>query len=162
MSTTIDTDSLENPELPLLLTKLRKPVFKKDAAALQCTQYAVTVNIQPTRLMNKKQWKLYNHDQQRGQLTRLECAMRRENPTIELVEIHFEVCPELGQIHFHALYNIPPNFVTTMVNWWDNKIGTLPNHKTIRDKFTTWRHCDVQQIYSPEGFLKYIRKDMYK
>jgi len=141
------------------MPKLYKSLFKISS---DCTRYAVTVNVQPTRLMNKRQWKLYTHEQQRGQLFRLEGHLRKLYPNIELIEIRFEICPTLKNVHFHALYNCRKADTHDMITYWQSRVGTIKTKTTKDDKFSVWRHLDIQEVYDNQGWLLYIQKDALK
>jgi len=52
-------------------------------------EYGVTVNICPNKYMNRKKWKIYNHDQQRQILTRIEKSLRQKTPSIQLKDIYY-------------------------------------------------------------------------
>jgi len=160
------SDSDSDIEVSNLISKLTGPLFglrKQKGASLNDVTvgdgsfnndplYAVTVNIQPTKLINKRQWKLYNHDKQRSFLTRIEAKLRQQNPSIELIEIHYETCPTLNNIHFHALYRMPKIFISTMQNYY--KTFSSTDNKTKEP----WRHILVEDVYDKEGWLAYIRK----
>lgn len=118
-------------------------------------KYAITVNICPNKLMNKRKWKLYNHDQQRQILTRIEKASRVKNPII-LEKLNFEVCPVLNQIHFHALYSMPSEFLSGIEAYYKRVIG-MPDIEG--DKSKEWRHIVTKPIFAEEGWTKYISKD---
>jgi len=113
---------------------------------------AVTVNPDPFNLMNKRQYKLYDHDKQRAMLMRIETAMRRENPEIELIELHFEICPVLKQIHFHALYRCPLQSIKRMENYFEKRIK--------RTNSPSWRAFVHDPVFDKDGWLKYIRKNI--
>jgi len=132
---------------------LNTPLFKN-----QVFKYAITVNVASTKFMNRKQWHLYTNEQQRSQLTRIEAAFRRNNPSVKLIEIQYEVCPPplKPNIHFHALYEMPRLFKYEMMTHYD-RICSSTNAKT-KDP---WRHLDVQNIVAGEQqWLDYIRKDL--
>jgi len=116
-------------------------------------EYGITVNIQPTKLMNKKQWKTYTPEKQIAQLSRIEASFRRDNPSVKLCEIHYETCPRLKNVHFHALYRMPAQYLSTMQNYYARVIGSTGTQSD------PWRHLDVQEIYDAPGWIKYIRKD---
>lgn len=118
--------------------------------------YAITVNIQPTKKMNNRQWRKYDSSEQIKILGRLESALRSKNPTIKLKEIHYETCPKLKQIHFHALYEMPEIFVSTVEAYYDRLCGST-GIQTV-----PWRHLVVEQVYDRQGWLDYIRKDINK
>lgn len=115
---------------------------------------AVTVNINPYKSMNKKRWFTYSHDKQREILCRLEAKFRRDNPTTELIEIHYEICPattidDFANVHFHALYNMPKICMSTMQNYYDRTCKASEK----------WKHLDAQIIRNKAAWLCYIRKD---
>jgi len=118
-------------------------------------KYAITVNICPNKLMNKRKWKLYNHDQQRQILTRIEKASRVKNPII-LEKLNFEVCPVLNQIHFHALYSMPSEFLSGIEAYYQRVIG-MPEIKGEKSK--EWRHIVSKPIFAEKGWTDYISKD---
>jgi len=142
-----------------IIDRLSGPLFKAPAEQLK---YAVTVNVQPTRLVNKRQWKLYKPDQQRAILSRMEAFIRRVTPSIKLHELHFETCPNVGNIHFHALYEMPREYLAELECQWNRLIGTIVNAYTKTDSKSVWRHLDVQEVYNEEEWLKYIKKDANK
>jgi len=117
-------------------------------------RYAITVNISPHKLMNKKKWSTYDHSRQRLILARVEARLRKNNPSIVLESLYYETCPTLNQIHFHALYTMPTEFKAELETYY-NRICSTTDAKTIKP----WRHLDIQQIYNEEGWLKYIQKD---
>lgn len=125
---------------------------------LDCTiqQYCVTVNPNPSKKMNNRMYKLYSHDQQRAILCRIESAMRRDNPSIKLIEIHFELCPVLQQQHYHALYSMPFSFESTMENYLSKRISDKTEAKV------PWRPIDIMVCNNRKEWLKYIRKDQPK
>lgn len=146
----------ENTDITNIIARLTKPLWKVQEDAIE---YGVTVNVQPTRLINKKQWKLYNHDQQRAILTRMEASIRRNTPSIELVELHFEVCPTLKNIHFHALYKMPRIFVVELETQWNRLVGSIIN----KDTKEPFRHLDIKEISGGnKEWIKYINKDKLK
>lgn len=116
-------------------------------------RYAVTVNIQPTKLINKRQWKLYSSDDQRKIMMRIERAIRVKNPSIILNEIHYEECPVLKQQHFHCLYTMPPEYVSVLETYYDRVVGSTG--KQVKP----WRHLVIKLITYEQGWLDYIRKD---
>lgn len=118
--------------------------------------YALTVNIQPTKLMNKRQWKLYSADDQRKILTRIEKAIRVKNPSIQLIELHFEECPILKQQHFHALYSFPNEFSTVLETYYQRVCGSTGKQTK------PWRHAILKTVDDKAGWLVYIRKDSNK
>lgn len=119
--------------------------------------YAITVNPAPTKLLNKKQYCKYSEDQQRAMLTRIEASLRRTTPSIELIELHFEKCPSNKMIHFHALYQMPSIYVTTVENYYRVRLDS-----TDKNTKTPWRHLDIQKVYNRLGWIKYIQKDTIK
>lgn len=116
------------------------------------TLYAITVNIAPTKLVNKKQWCTYTHDKQRAILGRLESSFRTKNPDIKLHRIEYEACPTVGNIHFHALYEMPEIYLSTLQNYWD-KFDSTDKKTRIR-----WRHLDVKLCHNMKGWIEYITK----
>lgn len=150
----IDIDDIQDSdqEVTEVLKRLTKPLFKPVH-----NDYAVTVNIQPTKFMNKRQWKRYTHDQQRAILSRIEKKFRKDMPTIELVELHYEICPTLKNIHFHALYKMPVNYCTTMETYY-TRICSSEDEKTK----IPWRFLDIREITNRTGWLEYINKDTKK
>jgi hypothetical protein len=127
-----------------------------DVTTLTEQKIAVTVNISPNKLMNKKVWKTYSHDKQRLILAKLEAHFRRVTPSVRLVRIEYEICPTVKNIHFHALYECPLNYESTIECYWMRISNT--DKKTI----TPWRHLDIQNIYDEKGWLHYISKDIRK
>lgn len=120
--------------------------------------FGITLNIQPTKLMNKRPWREYTHDEQRAILMRIENAFRRKTPACVLLEIHFEICPKLKNIHYHALYKMPPIYVNE-IHCYFKRICCAQDSNTREP----WRYLDVKPIIDGEQqWLNYIRKDMNK
>lgn len=151
----------------VILEKLSRPLFSVkqslvrdntsvsgDADNLLAYGYAVTINICPNKKMNKKVWKTYSHEQQSKILLRIESAMRRDNPSIKLTELHLEICPSLQQIHLHALYDMPELFVSTMEAYWQQRVAD------IRPSTIPWRYIDISKVRNRNDWLQYIRKDI--
>jgi len=115
--------------------------------------YGITVNCRPGKLMNKRQWRLYSHDQQKAQLLRIEAASRRGRK-IDSLKLAFEVCPNLNQIHFHALYRMPASELHHLHDYYKRIMGTkVPETKP-------WRYLDIKVIHGdPENWIKYITKE---
>jgi len=123
------------------------------------TLIAVTVNIKPTKYMNKKQWKKYEPVKQVAILDRIEKKSRKDNKRIELMEIHYEVCPKLSpkQMHFHAFYRIQGyEWISELTAYWDSVIDG--NQGSINK----WNHLVIKEVYDREGWENYIRKDIGK
>lgn len=155
-----DSDEyIEDVETDKVMRQLTKPLFptrKRDASRNDAspTMWAVTVNIQPTKRMNKKFWKLYTPAQQVAQLTRIEEAFRRQTPSCELVEIHFETCPILQNMHFHALYKMPEMFKAELESYYMRICdGSDENTKE------KWRYLDISPVKNLPDWINYIRKD---
>lgn len=151
-------DDLDITKLTSPLWSVRTSVSSSDVTLSDNTNdyYAVTVNIQPTKLMNKRQWKLYDADNQRKILTRVEKAIRVKNPSIQLVELHFEECPILKQQHFHALYQFPAEFSSVLETYYQRVCGS------IGKQTKPWRHFVMTTVDDKAGWLMYIRKDSKK
>lgn len=118
-------------------------------------RYAVTINPSPNKLINKKRWKLYDHSSQERILLRIVQKLSEKNPSIVCIEKHFEMCPTLGQIHLHALYSFPIEYMSTLENWIEHSLA-WKDDKSI----PPWRHLDIQPINNQQGWLEYIRKDI--
>lgn len=118
--------------------------------------YAVTVNIKPSKLMNRRRWDMYTHDKQRAMLTRLERNMRKGIEGLFLKCLHFEVCPRLRNIHYHAWYGTTLcdlDVIGRIRAYWDKHTG---------DSITTiipWRIVVIKEIFDKRGWLEYITKD---
>lgn len=115
-------------------------------------KYAITVNIKPTYLVNKRRWRDYDQDKQKAILIRVENNMRKKNPSIVLCKMVFERCPNINNMHFHALYEMPSIFTTTVENFWQNQFN--------KGDVTNWRVLDIQPIYDEQGWIEYIYKDL--
>ena len=114
---------------------------------------ACTVNICPDKSLNKKRWKTYTHEQQRDILFRIERSMRKVTPSVKLHKLIYEVCPILNNIHFHALYECPKIYISTIENFWRSKKYNPSND---------WRVVQTELIYDYDGWFKYIHKDLFK
>lgn len=138
---------------PVILNSSRKDVSTSDVYSHHdASEFAVTVNIQPTKRMNGKQWRLYTPEKQVAILRRVEASFRRKNPSVELIEMHFESCPILRQMHFHALYKMTTQMVDHYALHFDRICGSTG--------FQTnpWRTLDIKPITNMQGWLRYIRK----
>lgn len=149
-----------------LMSRLTKPLFnggrQSEGVSLidvnmvnETLLYAVTVNIQPTKFINKRQWKKYSADQQKAILTRIERSVRTKNPSIVLKALHFEVCPTLFNIHFHAMYQMPNIYQVVLETYYDRVVGQPQGKQT-----KPWRHFLMEEIYDRKGWLEYITKDL--
>jgi len=138
------------PSSSLFKRKLGSSLPDVDQPAVP--MFAVTVNIKPTKKMNNRFWKLYTHDQQRKQLSRIESHFRAVTPSVKLIRIEYEICPTMQNIHFHALYSCPVEFISTIQNYYKKYDGNDVN--TVKP----WRHLDVQECYDMSGWIKYISK----
>lgn len=117
--------------------------------------YGVTVNIKPNKVFSRKPWHKYDADKQRGLLSRMELALRKKTPSIELKRIEFETCPTLQNIHFHALYSMPPFFKSEMECHWEKHSGNLPDTKV------PWRIINIQEVHNEAGWIDYITKESF-
>lgn len=130
------------------------PRVQRDDIYNNVKLYGITVNILPFKLMNKKRWFTYSHDKQREILSRIEARFRKDNPSVLLGELHFEICPspdEFHNIHFHALYSMPELFVAELETYY-NRICFDKSNKN-------WRHLDIKIINNKDAWIKYITKD---
>lgn len=127
-----------------------------DASYIEGPLYAVTVNIQPTKKMNNRQWRLYTPEKQTAQLMRIEKSFRDKNPSCKLVEIHFETCPTLRNMHFHALYQMSDEIKDHYVLHFNRICGSTG------EQTDPWRHLDCEPVRSKEAWIAYIRKDRHK
>jgi len=116
--------------------------------------FAVTVNIKPNKVFSKKPWHKYDKDKQRGLLARMELALRKKTPSIELVRIEYEECPKIKNIHFHAMYSMPSEFVSEMECHWEKHSGNLPDTKV------PWRVIQIKPIHNEAGWIDYITKTL--
>lgn len=135
-------------ECSVILARLTKPLFKPVS-----NKYAITVNIQPTKRMNKRHWRLYSHAQQKAMLGRIEARFRLLNPSVKLRALNYEVCPVLNQIHYHALYEMPFNYKWEMETYYKRICDATDGQTTI-----PWRYLDIRPIDSEAGWLQYIQK----
>lgn len=116
--------------------------------------YSYTIHPHKYCKFNRKNYGNYNSDQQVVLLTKMEMEFRIKHPSIKLVELHYEIAPNTGNIHLHGLYSMPPIFESTVKNYFD-KILNVNNEKTK----VPWRHLDLTKTRNREDWLKYIRKD---
>lgn len=123
---------------------------------LNSTYYAVTVNIAPNKHVNKKRWHTYTHDKQRSVLERLEASFRRKTPSVVLHKIVFENCPVVKNVHFHALYEMPPLYESTLRNHW----VVFDDNNNSNDAKSDWRHLDIRPVHNVKGWLEYISKTL--
>jgi len=113
---------------------------------------AVTVNPDPFALMNKRMYKLYTNDKQRAMLTRIENAARVTLGDINLKKLTFEICPKLGQVHYHALYDLPSTHVTPLELYIMQRVS--------RKNGPSWRAFQSETVYDEKGWIRYITKDV--
>jgi len=116
--------------------------------------WAVTINPSPNKFINKKRWQTYPAIRQQEILTRVLSQLTLKNPSINLLEHHFEKCPSNGQIHVHALFECTLEWVSTIENWIHHSIEWKDDKSTPR-----WRHLVIDPIYNRLGWEAYIRKD---
>lgn len=148
-----------------IINHLTGPLFNRGASLSERSEqlqsnsihYAVTFNPDPLKFFNRRRYNKYSHDQQTRMLTRIEQALRRDNPSIELVKLNFEIAPTLQQIHFHALYKMPEIFASTVENYFKKY-----DSDRILDNGNSWPTIRVEKVYDIPGWLKYIRKDECK
>jgi len=143
-----------------LVQVLKKPLWKMTPSASTAhssrLEYGVTVNIQPTKKMNGKFWRDYCHDKQRAILGRIEAKFRALTPSVELIELHYEVCPTLKNVHFHALYNAPFLFTAEMEAYYKRVCDARDANTRI-----PWRYLDIKVIKDgAQHWLEYIRKEI--
>lgn len=150
-------------EVTEIIDRLSGPLFKRPKIKKSnpnVKRYGITLNIQPTRFINKRQWKLYNVNQQLAILSRMEASIRRKAKDIKLIELHFEKCPTVKNVHFHALYEMPPASISLLQAEWDRLVGTIITKSTRTDMSATWKHLDVKEMIGGDSeWLKYIRKE---
>jgi len=89
-------------------------------------------------------------------LARVEKSYRDKTPSVQLKRIEYEIQPGTGNIHFHALYEMPEIFVSDMEAYY-NRVCSNVDVNTI----SPWRHFDCKRIYNVQGWLDYISKDQY-
>lgn len=154
--------SLSDDLTSVVLQAAKKPLFKRGVSqtlvvepcdnvnSLTVPHWAVTVNPDPFVKCNKRAYNKYSFDEQVKILTRIESAMRRDNPTIVLVKLVFETCPKLKQAHYHALYQMPMMFISTMDNYL--------SHRLKRTNGPSWRMYVAKPIHDEEGWIQYITK----
>lgn len=143
-----------------LVQALKKPLWKDSpnpsAVKPFRLEYGVTVNIQPTKKMNGKFWRDYTHDKQRAILGRIEAKFRAITPSVELIELHYEICPTLKNVHFHALYSAPCLFMHEMQTYYKRVCDASDKNTRI-----PWRYLDIKVIKDGAGnWLEYIRKEI--
>lgn len=152
-----DSDSMISDDLTSsILARATKPLFKQSASAEErsdnVTWFAVTVNPDPFVKLNKKAYCKYSYEQQVAILTRIEAAMRRDNPSLKMERLYFEMCPKSLNAHYHAVYCIPMIFLSTMENYL--------RHRLMRTNGPSWRMLVAEPIYDLAGWNKYITKDV--
>lgn len=150
-----------------IMQRLKRPLFTKerklqgvspsDVIAIEGhnsvpQMYAITVNIQPTKKMNSKQWQKYTFAEQKAILTRVELSIRKKNPSINLKQLVFEECPKLHQIHFHALYEHTSEWNDTLLANLNRICGSTGRQTN------PWRTVDSQLVYNIQGWIEYINK----
>lgn len=112
-------------------------------------------------LFNKKKFKYWDHAKQIGLITRIEYGFRRKHlEHMHMIEMTFEECPVLKQMHAHILYFMEHEYIGDYKKYINKSCSINNNetrtpwrpicHKYIRDA-TTYGDC--------EGWIKYIYKD---
>lgn len=125
-----------------------------ESETVSVERYGVTVNLKPLCKMNRKTWNTYTPEKQVEILRRIHNSYLRLNPSTVEIEIHFESCPVLKQMHFHALIECPSTHISSYANFWEKYSGNLP------DTRKPWRVIMYEPIYNEKGWLEYIRKDL--
>lgn len=145
----------DEPQTTQLIDKLKRPLWSYKLNDAREVLIAITVNPPPTKLMNKRPYSRYTQEQQQQILSRIESKIRKDNQSIVLEKIYYEVCPILKQMHFHAMYKMPMNFLSTIESYY---------HRIMFDKTATkvWRFLHTEEIYNKEGWITYISKDHQK
>lgn len=132
-----------------------KRLFRQESVSVNhAILYSLTIHPHKACMLNRRRYDKYNHDQQRALLGRIEACLRKKNPSIDLVEMHYEVAPSTGQIHFHALYRMPSIFQSTVTAYY-RRLMDNNNERTL----VPWRYLDLTTTDSQANWLEYIRKD---
>lgn len=119
--------------------------------------FAITINLSPFKLMNKKRWFTYSHDKQQSILTRLENKFRQLTPSIKLQKLVFEIAPAVNNcdtfrnIHIHALYQMPEMYVSEMETYYN---------RICNDPTNNWKHLKIDKVFNEKGWIDYISKDI--
>lgn len=122
----------------------------------QRSLYGVTFNPHPLRLFNKKQYRKYTQEQQRSLLQKIEADLRKFNPTIELIELHYEIANIHSTVHFHGMYSMDYGDVDIMRKHY-GKYEFKCHHDN-----KPFKHFDLQLVKFENHWLSYIRKDSKK
>lgn len=118
--------------------------------------YAITIHPHKVCKFNRKNYGNYTKDQQIVLLGNLERNLRLKNPSIQLVELHYEIAPASGNIHLHGLYSMPSIFQSTIVCYYRRALDVNNENTKV-----PWRHLYLIQVDNKDGWLQYIRKDPY-
>lgn len=157
LAAALELDDVNQLDTPIDIEEsLESPLYEQSEFENRFIELAVTVNISPSKLINKKVWKYYTHEKQRGILTRIENRFRQVTPSVLLRKIYFEECPKAGVMHFHAWYCLPREFVSEMEVYWERH-----NYKNAETK-VPWRIIETKEIWDEAGWTNYITKDQDK
>lgn len=154
-------------EISLVISNLRHSLFTEDASPKNVSShdvtlngnsdnrlYGITVNIKPTFKMNRKYWNSYEPHEQCLILERILNNYLKKTPSISLKELHFETCPKLKMMHFHAMIECEPSFFTDIICYFERFSGNDENTKV------PWRVIQGEQIYDEKGWIAYIKKEL--
>jgi len=142
-----------------LFNKVVRPRPEGEVNIILAKQFAITINLSPFKLMNKKRWFTYSHDKQVEILTRIESKFRYLNPSVNMLELHFELAPAVNNcikfrnMHIHALYEMPTEFVAEMETYYN---------RICHDSTNNWKALFIKPVYDKQGWIAYIQKDIPK
>ncbi|KAA6355156.1 MAG: hypothetical protein EZS28_049317, partial [Streblomastix strix] len=120
-----------------------KPIYNR---------YAITVSIHPFHKYNNRIWTNYSTDDQVKILSRIEQRSRSGCPSISLAEVHYERAPQSGNMHYHAMYEMPAEYSSHMSAYFARQFND--------DEQRKWRTFDIQLVRDNQLWIDYIRKSV--
>lgn len=137
-----------------LFTKHRSSASSPPCAAsyVATINVAFTLNVNPAKKVNGKRWASYSHEEQRAIINRLELKLRIKNPSIKRCEWVFEQGDVKQQIHYHALYSLPKDYVSVLETYFSRIFDYEPSN---------WGTVDIRPLLYQEDIANWITY-MYK
>lgn len=130
-----------------LFTKHRSGASPPLEASHSTSSYAFTLNVNPAKKVNGKRWASYSHEEQRGIINRLEQKLRLKNPSIKRCEWSFECGDVKQQVHYHALYSCPKDYVSVLETYF-NRIFDFES--------ACWGTVDIRPLPYQEDIANWI------
>jgi len=116
--------------------------------------YAITIHPHSRCKFGRKNYCNYTKDQQQSLLHKIEMELRLRNPSIEMVELHYETAPSTGNIHLHGLYSMPSIYQSTVTSYYRRLMDNNDANTKV-----PWRYLDLTTVINRDAWTTYIRKD---